>query len=69
MRAIFNVDPRNAGQVLVDGKEITGKSIRASIAAGLGFVPEDRKSEGLIQELSVLKNIGLAKLAARADPF
>lgn len=69
MRAIFNVDPRNAGQVLVDGKEITGKSIRASIAAGLGFVPEDRKSEGLIQELSVLKNIGLAKLAARGGPI
>ena len=65
MRAIFNVDPRNAGQVLVDGQEITGRSIQASVAAGLGFVPEDRKSEGLIQELSVLKNVGLAKLAAR----
>ncbi len=65
MRAIFNVDPRNAGQVLVDGQEIGGRSIRASVAAGLGFVPEDRKTEGLIQELSVLKNIGLAKLAAR----
>lgn len=38
---------------------------RLPVAAGLGFVPEDRKSEGLIQELSVLKNVGLAKLAAR----
>jgi len=65
MRAVFNADPRNGGTVLVDGKEVTSRSIRGSIAAGLGFVPEDRKSDGLIQELSVLKNIGLAKLADR----
>lgn len=65
MRAIFGADPRNGGTVLVDGKEITGHSIRAAVSAGIGFVPEDRKSDGLIQELSVLKNIGLAKLAAR----
>lgn len=65
MRAIFNADPRNSGTVLVNGQEVTGRNIRSSIAAGLGFVPEDRKTEGLIQELSVLKNIGLAKLADR----
>lgn len=65
MRAIFNVDPRNGGTVLVDGKAVPGKSIRSAISAGLGFVPEDRKNEGLIQDLSVLKNIGLAKLANR----
>lgn len=51
MRAIFNVDPRNGGTVLVDGKAVPGKSIRSAISAGLGFVPEDRKSEGLIQDL------------------
>ena len=65
MRAIFNVDPRNSGTVLVDGKEVRGRSIHSSIDAGIGFVPEDRKTDGLIQELSVLKNIGLAKLADR----
>lgn len=65
MRAIFQADPRSGGTVIVDGKEVTGHSIRSSIAAGLGLVPEDRKTEGLIQELSVLKNIGLAKLADR----
>ena len=48
---------------MVDGKEVAGTSIKSSISAGLGLVPEDRKTEGLIQELSVLKNIGLAKLA------
>lgn len=65
MRAIFNADPRNGGTVVVDGKEIAGHNIRSSVAAGIGFVPEDRKTEGLIQDLSVLKNIGLAKLADR----
>ena len=65
MRAIFNADPRNSGTVLVDGKEVRGRSIHSSIDAGIGFVPEDRKTDGLIQELSVLKNIGLAKLADR----
>ena len=63
MRAIFQADPRNGGTVMVDGKEVAGTSIKSSISAGLGLVPEDRKTEGLIQELSVLKNIGLAKLA------
>ena len=65
MRAIFNADPRNGGTVLVDGKEVKGRSIHSSIDAGIGFVPEDRKVDGLIQDLSVLKNIGLAKLADR----
>ncbi|MCI8397910.1 MAG: sugar ABC transporter ATP-binding protein [Oscillibacter sp.] len=65
MRAIFQADPRRGGEVLVEGQRVTGKSIRSSVSAGLGFVPEDRKTEGLIQELSVLKNIGLAKLADR----
>ena len=65
MRAIFQADPRRGGKVIVDGQEVTGRSIRSSISAGLGLVPEDRKTEGLIQELSVLKNIGLAKLADR----
>lgn len=37
MRAIFNVDPRNAGQVLVDGQEITGRSIQASGGCGTGL--------------------------------
>lgn len=69
MRAIFNADPRNSGTVLVDGKEVTGHSIHSSIAAGIGFVPEDRKVDGLIQDLSVLKNIGLAKLAAHGGPI
>ena len=49
--------------MIVDGKPVTGTSIQSSISAGLGLVPEDRKTEDLIQELSVLKNIGLAKLA------
>ncbi len=65
MRAVFGADPRRSGTVLVDGRELPGRSIRSAISAGLGFVPEDRKTEGLIQELSVLKNIGLAKLADR----
>ena len=64
MRAIFGADSRNAGHVYVDGTELSNKTIRGSIQGGLGFVTEDRKTEGLIQELSVLKNIGLAKLAS-----
>lgn len=65
MRAIFGADPRSGGRVYVDGQELTAHSIQAAVAGGLGFVTEDRKNEGLLQELSVLKNIGLAKLAAR----
>lgn len=63
-RAIFGADPIDAGRVLVDGKPLAGGSPREAIAAGVGFVTEDRKQLGLVLQRSVGENITLASLDA-----
>jgi len=61
-RAIFGADPVDAGTVSVCGIELPGDDPGASIAAGLGFLTEDRKQQGLVLQLSVSDNITLTSL-------
>ena len=63
VQAIFGIDPYDSGEVLVDGKRLTPGSAPEAIRAGLGLVPEGRKEQGLFLNLSVKKNISMAKLA------
>ena len=62
MRAVFGVDKYDSGEIIMGGKKLKGGSCTRSIAAGLGFATEDRKSEGLMLKLSVLLNMTLVKL-------
>ncbi len=57
--AIFGLDKRMTGSILVNGKEIAGKGTRAAIKAGigLGYVPEDRRNQGLFFNLGIDENI------------
>jgi rhamnose transport system ATP-binding protein len=55
--AIFGLDPRAAGQVLMSGIPQPRGKPRAAIQAGMGYVPEDRKLQGLFFQLSVSENI------------
>lgn len=59
MRAIFGVDPLDAGEVVIDGKEVKLKNVQDSIKHGLALIPEDRKKEGLILKNTVGYNITL----------
>jgi len=61
-RAIFGLDKNVTGKVFVGGKECHIKSPRDAIAAGIGFVTEDRKNEGLVLTMDVGSNITLASL-------
>jgi ribose transport system ATP-binding protein len=61
-RAIFGADPVDSGEVLVEGRAMRPGDIREARRRGLGLIPEDRKGQGLVQELSVLENLGLAAL-------
>jgi ribose transport system ATP-binding protein len=61
-RAIFGADPTDAGTVRVAGKKLSGRNPAASIAAGLGFITEDRKQQGLVLLRSVAENITLTSL-------
>jgi ribose transport system ATP-binding protein len=63
LRTLFGVDYPVAGTVAVDGKTIDLKSPIAAIDAGIALVPEDRKLDGLVIDMSVRHNIGLAALS------
>ena len=59
-RALFGVEPFTAGVVGLNGKPIRIRSPRQAIRAGIGFLTEDRKLEGLILPQSVRDNALLA---------
>jgi ribose transport system ATP-binding protein len=58
-KALFGLLPDAAGTVTVDGKPLKLGDPSAAIAAGLGFVPEDRRHEGLVLGLSLARNVAL----------
>jgi ribose transport system ATP-binding protein len=61
-RAIVGADPIDAGRVIVKGEPIRRRGTREVIRRGVGFLPEDRKTQGLILELSVRQNVALASV-------
>jgi ribose transport system ATP-binding protein len=61
-RAIFGADPVDEGRVLLEGEPLEVSSPNDAIEAGLAFLTEDRKAEGIIPELSVRENLTLAAL-------
>jgi ribose transport system ATP-binding protein len=61
-RAIFGADPVDQGTVKVGGRALPGGDPAASIRAGLGFLTEDRKQQGIVLQMSVGENISLTSL-------
>jgi ABC-type sugar transport system ATPase subunit len=59
-RAIFGADPFTTGTLELDGRERAIRSPAQAVAAGIGFVTEDRKAEGLALSQSVRDNVALA---------
>lgn len=55
MRAVFGLDAISEGEILIDGKPVRINSPSDAIKHGLGLVPEDRKHDGLILGMSVMK--------------
>jgi simple sugar transport system ATP-binding protein len=64
-RLLAGADPADSGTVTVGGTEAALDSPGAAISRGIAFCSEDRKSEGLVPELTVRENIILALQAAR----
>ncbi len=66
-RAVFGVDRYESGTVTMKGKPVRAHTPRAAIQAGMAFIPEDRRKQGLVTEASVAENVagvirrGLAK--------
>ncbi|OFO41210.1 D-ribose transporter ATP-binding protein [Anaerococcus sp. HMSC075B03] len=59
MRSVFGLDPKDSGEVFVDGKKIEIKNPADAIKNKIGFVTENRQEEGLILDESIRENISL----------
>ena len=62
MQAIFGNIPLKEGKIFIEGKEVVITNPRQAIKAGIGFITEDRKTEGLLLEKSIAENIEIANL-------
>ena len=62
VRALFGIDQKDSGEILLKGKPADLNSPRSSVGAGVGLVPEDRKRQGLVLGMNVFENISLATL-------
>ena len=63
-RLIFGADPRDGGEIWIDGKPVNIKTPKDAVAAGIGYLSEDRKRYGLALGLSVSANSVMANLPA-----
>jgi rhamnose transport system ATP-binding protein len=61
MQAVFGVDPYDSGAVTFLGKRLKPGSPRAAMAAGMALVPEDRRQQGLVMDLSIERNVTLPR--------
>jgi ribose transport system ATP-binding protein len=62
VRAIFGIDPIDSGEILVRGRRVDIGSPRDAIGVGIGLIPEDRRSQGLILDHTVKRNFLLPLL-------
>ena len=69
MRCVFGIDSRSEGKVIFKGKEVRKDSITASIKAGMCFLSEKRKEEGLHQDISIMHNLNMVIHAIANRPF
>jgi ABC-type sugar transport system ATPase subunit len=60
--ALFGIDKVLRGSILLNGREVAPRNPKEAIRAGLGLLPEDRKLQGLMMQMSVLENSTMATL-------
>ncbi|MFD6059106.1 sugar ABC transporter ATP-binding protein [Rhodococcus wratislaviensis] len=66
MQSAFGVDPRDSGDVRVRGKSLRKGNPKAAMRAGMALVPEDRRQQGLILDMSIERNATLTRSSALA---
>jgi general nucleoside transport system ATP-binding protein len=57
--ALLGLQEDVSGSVRLDGEELVGRSVRRVLDAGVGFVPEDRSTDGLVGEFTIAENLVL----------
>ena len=61
-QALFGLLPIDSGRVSIDGEQVEGNSIKQAIGAHIGYVPEDRLTEGLFLDKSIADNVIAASI-------
>jgi simple sugar transport system ATP-binding protein len=57
--AILGLTEIDAGSILLEGTDLAGRSVRERLRAGVGFVPEDRSTDGVIDSFTIAENLVL----------
>ncbi len=65
-RAVFGADPIDAGRILVKGKPVRIAGPSSAIGAGIGLLPEERGTQGLLKNLSSAQNISLVRMTSES---
>jgi len=65
--ALMGLQDKVTGSVTLDGRSITGFTPRKVLDSGVGFVPEDRKEDGLVGEFTIAENLMLDR--SEGEPF
>jgi ABC-type sugar transport system ATPase subunit len=60
--AIFGLDPNATGKVFLNGQSLPLKNVIESMRRKIGYLPEDRKKEGLVLSMNIADNISLPHL-------
>jgi rhamnose transport system ATP-binding protein len=61
-RAIFGIDALDSGEIFVEGTALRDHTPQQAMAAGIGLVPEDRQQQGLVMEMTTVRNVTLTVL-------
>ncbi|MFD5598805.1 sugar ABC transporter ATP-binding protein [Leucobacter sp. NPDC058333] len=63
-RAVFGLDRAQSGTVRVDGRDVFARTPAQGLAAGIAYVPEDRKRDGIVHSASIKDNVSLPVLSS-----
>jgi ABC-type sugar transport system ATPase subunit len=65
-RALFGAPPAEAGEILLNGKRLVIRTMTEAIRSGIGYVPEERQTLGLFDDLDVQANLGILRIDSMA---
>ena len=55
--AVFGADPYARGEIVIGDRSVPVRNVRDAMSAGIGYMPEDRKEQGLFLDMSIMDNI------------
>ena len=57
--ALIGIAPLDSGRIVLDGRDVTRADVHEILSAGVGYVPEDRQHDGLIESFTIAENLVL----------